>query len=89
MRLKQSRAVIYWNDGSVCSTEWQLDDGSQLTLDCMMSAMVALLSPRLGEECDIKWERRELECAAPVPAATRSLQVVDPAPSTALSLSAK
>ena len=91
MRVQQSRAVIHWNDGSVCSTEWQLDDGSQLTLDSMMNAMVALLSPRLGEKCDIKWEQRELESAAPVLAATtRSLaQTAEPAQSRARSLSAK
>src|SRR5437660_840505 len=58
--LRESRAVIRWKDGSVCSTDWLPDDGSQKMLDQMVDDMVTILNQRLGETCAIKWEQREL-----------------------------
>jgi hypothetical protein len=58
--MQASRAVINWDDGSVRSTEWLADDGSQEVVDRMVEAVVAIVNQRPGERCAIKWERREV-----------------------------
>jgi hypothetical protein len=58
--MQESRAVISWEDGSVRSTQWLADDGSQAIVDQMVDAVAAIVNQRIGSRCAIKWERREV-----------------------------
>jgi hypothetical protein len=61
--MQESRAVISWEDGSMRSTEWLADDGSQAVVDRMVDAVATIVNQRLGERCAIKWERREVRAS--------------------------
>ncbi len=70
--MQQSRAVISWEDGSICVTEWLRDDGSQEIVDRMIKAVAAMLNQRAGERCAIKWERQPYRETRPARMASRT-----------------
>ena len=49
--MQESRAVISWEDGSIRSTTWLADDGSQAIVDRMVDAVAAIVNQRCGERC--------------------------------------
>lgn len=54
----ESRAAILWDNGTVGTTDWLPDDGSQKIVDQMIQALVSLLNRNARHTCAIKWERR-------------------------------